>query len=356
VAPVIESKGLDPLMPVRSTTSSLIAVERSKMSSSIAARFSAAAICFIACACFGASAQVYPNKPLRLVVPFPPGGGNDILARTVGQRLTEVIGQQVVVENRGGAGGLIGAQTAATAAPDGYTLFLASVGNMAHIPAMEKNLPYDPVRDFAPVTLLATSSFVVGVNPSVPARSIKEFIALAKAKPGAMNYGSAGPGSSLHMTGEVFKYVTGVNLVHVPYRGTAPALTDLIGGQVQSIFSTMPPILPHVKSGKVRALGTSGPKRALSAPDIPTVAESGVPEFVVLNWQGIVVQRKVAAAIVQKLRQDLVKTMGLPGMSEQMIAQGLEAETDTPAQFAELIRTEMEKYRKVAVAAGMKID
>jgi tripartite-type tricarboxylate transporter receptor subunit TctC len=326
------------------------------MSSSNFARLLVAAICSMAIACCAASGQEYPNKPLRLVVPFPPGGGNDILARTVGQRLAEVIGQQVVVENRGGAGGLIGAQTAATAAPDGYTLFLASVGNMAHIPAMQKNLPYDPVRDFAPVTLLATSSFVVGVNPSVPAHSIKEFIALAKAKPGTLNYASAGPGSSLHMTGEVFKYVTGINLVHVPYKGTAPALTDLIGGQVQAIFSTMPPILPHVKSGKVRALGTSGAKRALSAPDIPTVAESGVPDFVVLNWQGIVIQRKAPPAIIQKLHRDLVKTMSLPGMAEQMVAQGLEADTDSPAQFAELIRTEMEKYRKVAAAAGMKID
>jgi tripartite-type tricarboxylate transporter receptor subunit TctC len=307
-------------------------------------------------ASFAAAADNYPNKPLRLVVPFPPGGGNDILARTVGQRMTEVVGEQVVVENRGGAGGLIGAQVAATAAPDGYTLFLGSVGNLAHIPSLQKNLPYDPIRDFAPITLLANSSFVVGVNPSVPAQSIKELVALAKAKPGSLNFGSAGPGSSLHMTGEVFKYVTRINIVHVPYKGTAPALTDLIGGQIQLIFSTMPPILPHVKTGKVRALGTSGPKRALSAPDIPTVAESGVPEFVVQNWQGILAPRKTPAPILQKLHQEVVKTVALPGMGETMLAQGLEGATSTPAEFADLIRKELEKYRKVVAAAGIKID
>jgi tripartite-type tricarboxylate transporter receptor subunit TctC len=309
-----------------------------------------------ACASWAAAAADYPNKPLRLIVPFPPGGGNDILARTVGQRFSEVIGQQVVVDNRGGAGGLIGATTAANAAPDGYTLFLGSIGNLAHIPALQKNLPYDPVRDFAPVTLLATSSFVLGVNPALPAHSVKELIALAKAKPGTLNYASAGPGSSLHMTAEVFKYVTGTNLVHVPYKGAAPALTDLIAGQVQVIFSTMPPILPHVKSGKVRALGTSGPKRAASAPDIPTVAESGVPDFVVLNWQGIVVQRKTPANIIQKLHRDLVKTMALPGMAENMVAQGLESATSSPEQFGALMRSEIEKYSKVVKAAGIRID
>lgn len=314
------------------------------------------AIFAMASVSFAATKDDYPNKPLRVIVPFPPGGGNDILARTVSQRFSEVIGQQIVVDNRGGAGGLIGATTAASAAPDGYTLFLGSIGNLAHIPALQKKLPYDPVRDFAPVTLLATSSFVLGVTPSLAAHSVKELIALAKAKPGSLNYASAGPGSSLHMTAEVFKYVTGTNIVHVPYKGASPALTDLIAGQVQVIFSTMPPILPHVKSGKVRALGTSGPKRAISAPDIPTVAESGVPEFVVLNWQGIVVPRKTPLPIIQKLHDDLVKTMALSGMTETMIAQGLESATSSPAQFGDLIRSEIEKYRKVVAAAGIKVD
>lgn len=302
------------------------------------------------------AAPQYPDKPLRLIVPFPPGGGNDILARTVGQKLSEVVGQQVVVDNRGGAGGLIGTTTAVNAAPDGYTLFLGSVGNLAHIPALRKDLPYDPLRDFAPVSLLATSSFVLGVNPSVPAHNVKEFIALAKAKPGGLNYASAGPGSSLHMTAEVFKYVTGTNLVHVAYKGSAPAMTDLIAGQVQAIFSTMPPILPHVKSGKIRALGSSGAKRSPSAPDMPTIAESGVPDFVVLNWQGILAPRNTPAPVIRRLHAAVVKTMALPGMSETMIGQGLEAATDTPEQFAALMRSEIAKYRKVVAAAGIKLD
>jgi tripartite-type tricarboxylate transporter receptor subunit TctC len=302
------------------------------------------------------AAPAYPDKPLRLIVPFPPGGGNDILARTVSQRFGEALGQQVVVDNRGGAGGLIGAMTAVNAAPDGYTLFLGSIGNLAHIPALRKDLPYDPLRDFAPVTLLATSAFVLAVNPSVPARDVREFIALAKAKPGALNYASAGAGSSLHMTAEVFKHVTGAQLVHIAYKGATPALTDLIAGQVQAIFSTMPPILPHVKSGKVRALGASGAKRALSAPDIPTIAESGVPEFVVLNWQGIVVPRKTPRAVVQQLHAALVRTMAAPGMGETMIAQGLESTTDTPEAFEALMRSEIAKYRKVVAAAGIKVD
>jgi len=316
----------------------------------------AVAVSATAVAAHAAAPAGYPDKPLRLIVPFPPGGGNDILARTVSQRLSEVIGQQVVVDNRGGAGGLIGAQTAANAAPDGYTLFLGSIGNLAHMPALRKDLPYDPTRDFAPLTLLANSSFVLGVNVGVPAKTVKEFVALAKAKPGSLNYGSSGTGSSLHMTGELFKHVTGTNIVHVAYKGSAPALTDLIGGQVQVIFSTMPPILPHVKSGKIRALGTSGPKRAASAPDIPTIAEGGVPEFVVLNWQGMLVPRNTPPAIVQTLHAALVKTMSAPGMSDTMISQGLEAATSTPEKFGALIRSEVAKYRKVVAAAGIKID
>ena len=316
-----------------------------------------AAVLLATAAC-GVAAQpaAYPVKPLRLIVPFPPGGGNDILARTVGQRLSETIGQQVVVDNRGGAGGLIGAMTAVNAAPDGYTLFLGSIGNLAHIPALQKDLPYDPLRDFTPVAMLATSSFVLGVTNTLPAQNVKEFLALARAKPGSLNYASAGPGSSLHMTAELFKYVTKTNIVHVPYKGAAPALTDLIAGQVQAIFSTMPPILPHVKTGKVRALGTSGAKRALSAPDIPTVAESGVPEFVVLNWQGVLVPKKTPPALVQALHAAIQKTMARPGMSEQLLAQGLEASNESPAQFAELIRSEIAKYRKVVLAAGIKMD
>ena len=316
----------------------------------------AAALSVVACAQAAQSASTYPTRPLRLIVPFPPGGGNDILARAVGQRLTEVIGQQVVVDNRGGAGGVIGTQAAATSMPDGYTLFLGSLGSLAHNPALKPDLPYNVVRDFTGVTLLATSPFIVAVNPALPAKSIADLIALAKAKPGTLNYGSAGLGSSLHMTGELFKYATGTNIVHVAYKGTAPAIVDLIAGQTQLIFSTMPPALPHVKTGKLRGLATTGAKRATAAPDLPTVAESGVKGFDVSNWQGLVVQSKTPREIVQKLHADVTKTLGLPGMSDTLLAQGLEPARSTPEEFNALIRAEFARYRKLVVAAKITAE
>mgnify|MGYP001562475624 CR=1 FL=1 len=304
----------------------------------------------------GAPAGAYPDKPLRLIVPFPPGGGNDILARAVGQRLVEVLGQQVVVDNRGGAGGAIGATLAAAAAPDGYTLFLGSVGNLAQTPALKDNLPYNPVRDFAPVSLVATSSFILAVNPGVAAKSVRELIALAKASPGKLNYASAGTGSSLHMAGELFKHATGTDMLHVPYKGTGPAMTDLIGGRVQLIFSTMPPALPHVKSGKLRALGVTTAKRAAAAPEVPTIAESGVKGFNVSNWQGILLPTKTPAAIVRKLNRDLLATLKLPGMAETLAAQGLEPAGSTPEEFGALIKAEIAKYTQVVKAAGIHVD
>ena len=303
-----------------------------------------------------ASAQDYPNKALRLIVPFPPGGGNDILARSVGQRLAEAIGQQVIVDNRGGAGGLIGAELAAKAVPDGYTIFLASIGNLAFMPALHAKLPYDPVRDFAPLTLLATSAFIMVVNPSLPAKSVKELIALARAKPGQINYGSSGQGSSLHLTGEIFKLATSTDLVHVPYKGSAPALTDLIAGQVQIMFGTMPPTLPHVKTGKLRALGVSGTKRSVAAPEVPTIAEAGVPGFEVLNWYGIVAPSKTPAAIVQRLNGELVKTLTAREMIESLGTQGLEAAGGTPERFGVFIKSEIAKYAKVIKAAGIRAE
>ena len=298
----------------------------------------------------------YPDRPLRLIVPFPPGGGNDILARAVGQRLAESIGQQVVVDNRGGAGGIVGAELAAKAVPDGYTLLLGSLGSLAHNPALRPQLPYDPLRDFAPVSLLANSAFILVVNPSLPAKSVAEFIALAKAKPGSLNYASAGQGSSLHMTGEIFKATTGVDIVHVAYKGTAPALTELMAGQVQASFSTMPPALPHVKTGKLRALAVTTAKRALAAPDVPTVAEAGVPGFQVSNWQGIVAPGRTPAPIVEKLNRELLATLKLPAMVDLLNAQGLEPAGGTPAQFGALIQSEIAKYKAVVKTAGIRAD
>jgi tripartite-type tricarboxylate transporter receptor subunit TctC len=300
-----------------------------------------------------AQAQQYPSKPIRMIVPFPPGGGNDILARTVGQRLSEVVNQQIIVDNRGGAGGALGAQIAIAAAPDGYTLFLGSVGNLAQNPVLQEKPSYDSLRDFAPVTLLATSVFALAVNNAVPAKSVQELIALAKAKPGALNYASAGNGSSLHLASEIFKHATGTNIVHVPYKGATPAFTDMIAGQVQMIITTMPAALPHVRSGKVRALGTSGRKRAAVLPDVPTIAET-VPGFEVLNWQGITAPSKTPAAIVQVLHGKLIAALKLPGMNEALAHQGLDAAGAGPEEFGALIKSEIAKYGKVVKAAGIR--
>ena len=301
-------------------------------------------------------ADRYPNRPIRLIVPFPPGGGNDILARTVGLRLAEVMHQQVIVDNRGGGGGIIGGQIAANSNPDGYTLFLGSLGSLAHNPALRPNLPYDPPRDFAPVTLLATSPFILVVYPGVKAATVKELIALAKAKPGTLNMASAGAGSSLHLTGELFKYSTGTNLVHIAFKGTGPALIDLMTGQVHLMFSTMPPALPQIKAGKLRALGVTSAKRNAAAPDVPTIAESGVPRFEVLNWQGLVVPVKTPQAIVARLNKDVIAALALPGMSESLAAQGLDAAAGPPEVFGKLIASEIATYKKLVQATGIKID
>ncbi len=302
------------------------------------------------------AADTYPDRPVRIIVPFPAGGGNDILARAMASRLSESMHQQFVVDNRGGAGGLIGGQLAATADPDGYTLFLGSMGGLAHNPALRPNLPYNPARDFAGVTLLATSPFILVVYPGVPANNVQELIALAKAKPGALNYGSAGVASSLHMTGELFKHVTKINIVHVAYKGTAPALTDLLAGQVQMVFSTMPPPLPFVKSGKLKALGVTTAKRSKAAPEVPTIAESGVPGFEVQNWQGIVVPAKTPRPIVDRLNREMVKILQQPSLVEVFGTQGLDPVGNTPAQFDKLIRAEIEKWTALVKAAGIKVD
>jgi tripartite-type tricarboxylate transporter receptor subunit TctC len=321
----------------------------------------AAVLAALAATCAPAMAQAsatakYPDKALRLVVPFPPGGGNDILARTLGQRLAEVVSQQVVVDNRGGAGGALGATIAAQANPDGYTLFLGSVGNLAQSPALKADLPYNPVRDFAAAALVATSSFILAVNPSVPAKSVQDLIALAKASPGKLNYASAGTGSSLHMAGEVFKFATGTDMLHVPYKGTGPAMADLVSGRVQLIFSTMPPALPQIKSGKLRALGVTTAKRAAAAPDVPTIAESGVKNFNVSNWQGVLAPAKTPAPIVKKLNQDILAALKLPGMTEALSAQGLESAGGTPEEFGALIKSEIAKYTQVVKAAKITVD
>jgi tripartite-type tricarboxylate transporter receptor subunit TctC len=318
--------------------------------------FASGIFCVLVGVSTSANAQSFPSRPIRLIVPFPPGGGNDILARTVGHRLTELIGQQVVVDNRAGAGGVIGATLAAQAVPDGYTLFLGSVGNLAQNPALKANLAYDPVRDFAAVSLLATSAFILVVNPSVAAKSVQELIALAKASPGKLDYASSGAGSSLHMAMELFKSATGIDMLHVPYKGANAIMTDVISGRVHLVFSTMPPVLPHVKSGKLRALGVSTAKRAAAAPDVPTIAESGVSDFNVSNWQGITAPARTPRRIVLQLNEHLLATLKLPGMSDALAAQGLERAGGTAEEFAKLIKSELEKYMRVVKTAGIRVD
>lgn len=298
----------------------------------------------------------YPTKPLRMVVPFPPGGGNDILARTLGQRLSEVVSQQVVIDNRGGAGGALGAAIAASSNPDGYTLFLGSVGNLAQTPALKDNLPYNTLRDFKPVSLIAVSSFILAVTPSLPAKSVQELISLAKASPGKLTYASAGAGSSLHMAGELFKHATVTDILHVPYKGAVPAMTDVMTARVQMIFSTMPPALPNVKSGRLRALGVTTIKRAAAAPEVPTIAESGVRGFHVSNWQGVLLPVKTNPAITAKLNRDLISTLSLPGMGEALALQGLESAGSTPLEFETLIKNEIAKYTQIVKSAKIVVD
>ena len=308
--------------------------------------------------CFGLSAFAcaqYPNKPIRMIVPFPPGGGNDILARSVSQRLSDVVKQQIIVDNRGGAGGALGAHIAASAAPDGYTLFLGSVGNLAQNPALAANPAYDPVRDFAAVTLLATSVFVLAVNNALPAKTVAELIALAKAKPGVLNYASAGSGSSLHLAAEIFKHASNTNITHVPYKGANAAFVDMVGGQVQMILTTMPAALPHVRAGRVRALGTSGKKRAPVLAEVPTIAETLVG-FEVLNWQGIVVPARTPREVMNSLHQHLVTTLKAPGMNDTLAVQGLDAAGGGPDEFGPWIKAELAKYAGVVKAAGIRAD
>ena len=312
--------------------------------------------CFVFAASVSAFAQTYPSRPVRLIVPFPPGGGNDILARAVGNRLTEIIGQQIVVDNRGGAGGVIGAQVAATALPDGYTLFLGSVGNLAQNPALKNDLPYNPVRDFAAVSLLATSSFILAVHPSVAAKSVKELIAFAKANPGKLNYASAGAGSSLHMAAEIFKYATGVDIVHVPYKGSSGARTDVLGGQVQMMFDAVPTMSEHAKTGRVTALGTTGKARSTVLPNVPTISEAGVTGYEAVIWLGLMAPRGTPPAIVNRLNAEIAKIQNRAEVSQEWASQGAAPMVMTPDEFGRYLDEDIVKWERIVKISGAKPD
>ena len=295
----------------------------------------------------------FPSRPLRQIVPFPPGGGVDIVTRIVAAKWSEILGQTIAVENRAGAGGNLGADIAAKAAPDGYTLFTASVASHGFSPAVYKSLPYDHIRDFAPLSLIGKTPNVLVINPSVPARTLREFIDYVKASPGKYNYGSPGFGTSPQMTMELFKLTAGLDIVHVPYKGGAPALADVMGGQVMGMFGNLPEQLAAIRGGKTRALAVSTLRRTPLLPDVPTVAESGYPGFEVTVWYGVVTQSAVPKPILAKLGATLQKTLNLPEMKARLAESTIEAEPGTPEQFAAFIASETAKWAKVVKDAAI---
>jgi tripartite-type tricarboxylate transporter receptor subunit TctC len=303
------------------------------------------------------AAQDYPAKPIRMVTPWPPGGGTDIVTRLVSAKLGEAWGQQVVVENRAGATGTIGTDLVAKSAPDGYTLIIGT--NATHVLAVSllPSLPYDQQKDLTPVTRIAAVPHIIAVNPSVNARTLGELIALAKASPGRIAFGSAGNGSTPHLAGELFKSIAGVDLQHVPYKGTGQSLQDTLGGQVQVSFDTMPSVLPHIKSGKLRALAIAGPKRVSALPDVPTVAEAGAPGAEGMTWYGMFGPAGLPPEIVRKLHAEVVKIVALPDVKARLDALGSdETASASPEEFAAMVRADIAKYAKVIKAAGLKLD
>jgi tripartite-type tricarboxylate transporter receptor subunit TctC len=310
------------------------------------------ALVVAASACASASAQAYPNRPIRFIIPYAVGGGTDILGRLVAQRLTERLGQQVLVDNRPGAGSIIGSELLVKSSPDGYTIMTANIAHGAN-PYLHKKLPYDPIKDFVPVTLMAVLPSLLVVHPSVPPRSVTDFIAYLKANPGKLSYGTAGIGSANHLTMALFQVTTKTDIVHVVYKGGGPAMQDLLGGQVQAMFITVPPALPQVKAGKLIALGISGDKRSQALPHVPTVIEAGLPGFEVYEWQGIMLPAGTPAAIVERLNREFVAVLEIPEVRERIAALGALPVGSSPTQFAEHVRKELALWKRVIAAAGI---
>jgi tripartite-type tricarboxylate transporter receptor subunit TctC len=311
---------------------------------------------FVALFAESALAQVYPSKPIHLIVPFAAGGGNDNVARLVGKRLADSLGQPVLIDNRPGAGGVVGAELAAKAAPDGYTLFLGGVGSHAINPSLHDKLPYDPIRDFAPVALLAQAPLVLVVHPSVPAGSFPEFVAYARANPGRLNFASNGNGSSSQLAAVMFDSMAGVDMVHVPYKGLSPALADLLSGQVQLMFSSVVAILPHIKAGKLRGLAVTGARRLASMPELPTIAESGFPGYEASSWYGILAPAGTPREIVAKLNAELSKALEQPEVRSSLLAEGAEPAGGSPERFAAHIRSEKERLGKLIRDAKIRLE
>jgi len=303
----------------------------------------------------GAAAQGYPSHPIRIISIFPPGGGNDVLCRTIGQKLAENVKQQVIVENRPGANGIIGTEAAARSAPDGYTIALVPSGHAVNA-SLYKKLPYDTLKDFTAVSLAGSSPLVVAVHPSLPARSMRDFIALARAHPGALTYASAGVGSSGHLAGALFETMTATRLVHVPYKGMGLAITDLIGGQVSVTFGTSASVIPQVRTGRLRALAVTGAQRSPALPELPTVAESGVPGYEAGLWYGFVGPAHIPREIVERLNAELVAALAAPDIREKLAAQGVDARSSTPDEFARLLAADIERWAAVVKRAGVTVE
>ncbi len=308
------------------------------------------------CCAQPALAQNYPAKPIRFVVPFAPGGGVDLIARTIAQKLNDAWGQPVVIDNRSGGGGNIGTDMVAKSLPDGYTLLMGYVGNLAINPFLFRKLPYDPLRDFAPIALTATAPNILVAHPSLPANSVRELVALAKARPGTLNYASAGNGTVGHLVAELFKTVTGTQITHVPYKGNGPALTDVLGGQVQLMFAAPGAVIQHARAGRLRALAVASPRREANLGEVATFAEAGFPAVEAYGWYGVLTAAGTPHNIVGKLNTEIVRVMQLPDIKERLATHGYDAVSGTPRQFHELIRAELAKWEMVVKASGARVD
>lgn len=299
-----------------------------------------------------APAQEFPSRPVKIVVAYPPGGAVDQVARLLAEKLQASLGQPVIIDNRAGAGGLVGSDAAAKSPADGYTLLLGTVSSHAIAPAVYRKMPYDPVADFAPVSLVALTPYIITVNPDVPARTLSELVALAKAKPNALNFGSSGTGTTPHLAGELFNTMAGTKIAHIPYKGSAPMLTDLLGGQVQVAFDNT--VIPSIKAGKLRGLAVTGPARLAAVPDIPTAQEAGLPGYEAVGWMGLYAPKGTPPAVVNRLAADTAKAMAAPDVRDKLNAMGFQARTDTPAEFDAYLRGETAKWAKVARDANVQ--
>lgn len=310
---------------------------------------------FACCAVITAQAQQYPTKPIRMLVGYTPSGPTDLTARLAAQYLSESLGQQVIVDNRPGAGGTVAGMLLAQAQPDGYTIALGANGEIAISPNLRARMPYHPLKDFAPISRIGSGQLVLIVYPGIAAKSVPDLIALAKAKPGTINFASSGVGSTAHLSGELFKHMAAVDIIHVPYKGAGPAMTDLIGGQVQMLITGYSGAVPHIKSGKLRALGVTGAKRLVAAPDLPTIGEA-VKGYEVLSWYGIFAPARTPKPIIDRLHQELAAMTKRPQVIERMIALGIEPEGNAPDEFREQIRTEIAKWGKVVKLAKVPLE